>query len=237
MVLSINGKRYNCPESWAQVRTSQFKRIIREFACEPDLLKRDYFKLFSILTETEFKGFVNSAEMEATIWNCISWALGGIEEKKPSVIPINGEIYRVPDGVTRLSIGQNILLLQAMQSASYREELISYASAVFMQPVIDGKFNPERIAEIEKIFDDMSVNLVYPLGFFSLSLVVPPGEKPINRWKKMTNSLKRTLKSLLPARPALQDSPLLRSYPLLITTRPVTALTPILFFVTHHLAR
>lgn len=206
ITLLLNETKVLCPVCYEELTTGTYQRIIREWdPDEPDLAKRDFFRLFSILTKTNYKAFAQTSENEVTLWNAISWFIDQpfkFSKELPKVLLIGDKMVEVPKKVSSLSSGQNVLLRQAIFKCRFMEEAISIATAICMQPGYDNtKFDVERALELEKTILEMPVYLTYPIGFFLLMNARLPGMMPTNGWRQTPRSLKQTLKRMLPLWP------------------------------------
>lgn len=192
LTLSINGKKYTCPAHWGEVSTETYQRIFKEWATEPDLLKRDYFQLFSILTGTNFKKS-DSTKVEQTIWSAIKWTMEDepMFHVEPKVMEFKGA--RVPVDLGKMSIGQMIMIKQTITGVAL-ETVLAKVTAIIMQPAIDGgDFNPDRVEELEKEILSMPITVVGPIGFFSVRRALEYGKKRRSVLDLIRNSLGRKL--------------------------------------------
>jgi len=199
MVVIINGKRHEIPSCFEELTTKQWERLVPEFAKDVD--NRDHFKIFQILSGTEFNDFQATAENEVTIWNCIRWLYE--QEFKfaevPTVLNVNKRMITIPKRVDSLSIGQNIHLKQLLSGAAYQDEKISDAVAIYLQPLYDEKkFNYERAMEFKADIEKMPAYLIRPIGFFLFASVSKYGRKPTNSWQKIQNSLTQICERMWP---------------------------------------
>jgi hypothetical protein len=159
--------------------------------------QRDYFKLFNILTDSDFTEVEATSEMEATIWNVIRWIIEQpfqFPETMPGVLKIEERLLILPRDVKGLSIGQNIHLKQALTKSKYVESNLSEAVAIYLQPLYDSKkFNYDRALELKKVIEEMPAYLIRPIGFFLFRSVSPHGSGPMNFLKKMKTNLMQKL--------------------------------------------
>jgi len=194
MVLNLNGTRKEIPSCYEQLTTRQYELLIPEFALEAK--DRDHFKIFQIICGTDFKDYHATSENEVTIWNAIRWIYEQPFEfgDMPKVIRIvEGEkdrVVTIPTKITKLSIGQNIVLKQIISKAKYLEENLSSATAVYLQPLFDdAKFDEDRADELKKTIEEMPVYLIRPIGFFLLTNASKPGKMQTNLWQKILSNL------------------------------------------------
>jgi hypothetical protein len=201
VTVRLDGKKIACPSCYEQLKTGVYQRAISEWEHEKPLIERDFFKLFSILTETDFN-IVPSVENEQTIWNAVQWFVTEafrFSSGLPKVIQIGDKIVDVPPKIGALSIGQNILLRQAIEKCKYAEESISNAMAICLQPLYnDGPFNPAKVDPLERLISEMPIYLTHPIGFFFLQTAGITGRKHTSKWHRLRDNLKQTLSRLLP---------------------------------------
>lgn len=194
-----NGKKTKAPVCWQEVTVEQAQAIARDWDCT------DKIKLFNILTDTEYETVKQSTEIGGTFWDIIQFAYFPFSVKNsivPSVFKINGKIISVPKKVGKLSIGQSIAVRERMEQVQerikkasegkehfkkytftegfYFDEMISFAVAVYLQPLYDeSKFDDQRALELERDILKMAITDVYALGFFLLSQQLNYGKKSI----------------------------------------------------------
>lgn len=196
----------SCPSTYREVKLRQYVRILKEWDQDKDIADRDYFKLFNILTDGHFTNFERSVENEIALMNCIGWVIVEdfqMPKQLPKVLEYQGKLISIPENPGELSIGQNIQLRRDyMDKATLFEENLSIATAIYLQPIIDGKkFNLKRAEEIAKELDEYPACIIYPIGFFLLKRALKFGMKHektslLPRVNPM-NSLKRWLRTLL----------------------------------------
>lgn len=201
--LRINGNKIECPGCYEELKTGTFQRILKEWdPDEPDLSKRDGFKLFSILSNTDYAGMEKTPENEQAIWEAMHWYFTQgfrFSPELPKYVRIGEKTIEVPRKVGPLSFGQNVNLWQLIQQSKYIEENIAIAMAIYLQPLYDGsKYDIARARELEKDILDMPVYLTHPIGFFLLQTVQTPGRKRTVTSRRILNNLGRSLKRMLP---------------------------------------
>jgi len=203
MVITLNGERKEIASSWMGLKTGHYEKLVPILALPEE--ERDYFQVFKILTETDFKEWRPSVENEVTIWNAIKWIL---EEKftfsneipKVLAVPFKEKLITIPKKIKGLTIGQNIALKQLIERSKYLDENVSSAVAIYLQPLIDeSKFNSERVEEIKKEVEQMPVYLIRPLGFFLFKSVWPRGNGQMNYWQRIKSNLITKLGRALPS--------------------------------------
>jgi len=186
MVITVNGERKEFPSCFEELKAREYELLVPEWAKE----KRDPFKEFCILSG--FDSFVGSSENEVTIWNCVKWMYDpiNINTEVPRVLKVNERLLTIPKDVRKLSIGQNIHLKQVVSEATYLDQNISIACAIYLQPLYDNaKFDYDRALELKKVIEEMPAYLIRPIGFFLLTHALPHGRRPTSNLKKMISSL------------------------------------------------
>ena len=195
MVINLNGIRKDIASCYEQLTTRKYELLIPEFAVETK--DRDHFKIFQILAGTDFKDYHATSENEVTIWNAIRWLYEQpFEFEMPKVLRIiEGEKNRlvtIPKDITKLSIGQNIVLKQIVARSKYLEENLSAACSVYLQPLFDeAKFDEDRAQELKKTIEEMPVYLIRPIGFFLLMHASKTGRRQTSLWQKILNNLRQ----------------------------------------------
>jgi hypothetical protein len=198
----LNGKRYHCPSCREELKTRQYLRILKEFDFQKDIAEWNYWQLFSILTDTDFKDYAHTIENDLAIFDCVAWVYSlSFDKARPKVLtfPNTHRLIQVPDHPGELSIGQNIHLRRDyLDKSKTIEENIAIATAIFLQPLIDNKkFDMKRAKEICKQVEEMPAYQIYPLGFFLLKRAMKFGQKPEKLSPLDLTSLKQTLKGTL----------------------------------------
>lgn len=201
--LRLNGKeKIKCPSCYEELTTRIYQRIAGEWnPDQPDLAKRDYYLLFSIMTDYNGKPIVRSDQNEQTIWNAVSWFIDQpfeFSQELPKVLQIGKKIVSVPRKSGTLSIGQNVMLRGELQKSKSIVECLAITAAIFLQPLYDeSKFDVDRAKELEKIILEMPVYLIYPVSFFSLRTARIHGQRPTNVWHLIRSSLSMNLRTML----------------------------------------
>lgn len=189
----LNGVPYECPACWTELSAHKYIRMMKEWDQEKDLEDRDFFKLFNILTGSDFKKVAITDEIEAIIWSCVHWVIDErfeFSSTLPKVLQVGDKSIFIPADPGHLSIGQNIMVRQAIEGTKSLEENIAVAAAIYLQPLYDeGKFDADRAMELQEKILDMPVYLVYPVGFFLLNRALSYGKPRMNAASRMINSL------------------------------------------------
>src|SRR5688572_24332993 len=104
-MVALNGREYSCPSSWSgedgkePMKTRHYQRIIKEWDQDLPVADRDYFKLFSILTDTAFDGFFNTLENQVKIEAAVAWVVlenFHFAKKFPDSLEIGGKQITLP---------------------------------------------------------------------------------------------------------------------------------------------
>jgi hypothetical protein len=199
MVIKLNGKEHHLASCYHELKTKHYTRIVSDWDNDKPFEKRDYFKLFSILTDTNFKEF--KKENELLIWKCVKWVIEEpfeFSKKVPKVVELDNKIIDIPTRPEYLSAAQNIVCRQMMEKLPYTscgceeketckkcyglgalpvfEAGISMATAIYLQPLVDGDvFDYDKAISLKEKIDEMPIYLIYPIGFFLLRNVIESG--------------------------------------------------------------
>lgn len=193
--ITLNNKTYLIPASWKEVTVRQYVRIIKEWdPDEPDVAKKNWLILLNIFTGTKFEGMQEDWENQYTLTNTLGWVVFEpfkFSKELPKVLRFGRKDVEVSRSSGGLSIGQNIHLRRDyLDKLTSMEECISIATAIFLQPLIDGKkFSMERAKEIALEVDDMPIYLIHPIGFFLLRNAAKVGKPLEKQWRQTLSSL------------------------------------------------
>jgi len=199
--MKLNGKQVKCARSYDELKTKHYQKIVawEESQKDKELQDKDLFSLFNILTDSKFSSFANTEENRAMIWEAVRWYFETpmiVEQKPPILLHVGFKwvvfpnLLRIPKHTDELSVGQNIVLMQAIQKAKYKEEILSFATAVFLQPLYDHQpFSKDRALDLEKIILEMPITKIYPIGFFLLTHVERDGIRRLKTLSRTRNSL------------------------------------------------
>lgn len=193
-----------CPVDWREMTLDIFQRLYRE-RNEGD----DPVRIFSILTDTSYEQLWNeqSEILEAEIYRAVAFVKNAAQTfrakpGKDEVIRIGGKKVAYPTKLDKLTVGQNFMirskLAQAEKDKQPLETLISYAAAVYLQPIADqAPFDVERVKEIEQELLTRNIYDVYPIGFFWLSKLNNSGAGGLLFWlQRKRQTARRKMKSL-----------------------------------------
>lgn len=199
--ITLNDKKHKCISSYEEMKVKHYLRIIKEWDQHLDVADRDYFKLLSILTETDYVGFEKTIENDLSIINAVGWVIVQpfeFSKTPPKVLEVRGKVIDIPQDISELSIGQNIHLRRDFIDKSVSlEENIAIATAIYLQPIVEQKrFHMERALALSKEIEEMPINLIYPIGFFLLNRAMTFGMPSMSRWHQIRTNLSKKLKRM-----------------------------------------
>lgn len=190
--IKANGVKYHCPSSWKEVTVEQYIRIMKEWDPDKDIADRDYFKLLQILVGKNFAGLERTVDNELALVDMVGWVITEpfkFDTALPKALSFMGRNIYIPKDPSELPIGQNIHLRRYIEKSELIEENIAIATAIYLQPIIDGKsFHVERAQELAEEFNKMPVWLIYPIGFFLLNRASNFGTSSGSSLKKIQSS-------------------------------------------------
>lgn len=197
--LKTNGNKILVPGCYEELTTGRFQKAVTwDSSPPPD--KRDYLQLFCLLSGTDFKSSDLTTSQQVTLENTIRWYFEQpyeFSKELPKAIKFKGKILMLPRDLGDLGIGQNIFLHQRIVQTKFLEENIAVAAATIIQPLYDNaKFNSDRVKELEKEILEMPITVIYPIGFFLLSRLLPSGSGPWRVWLQILINLKQRLKRM-----------------------------------------
>ncbi len=142
-------KRITAPHSWSEINFEQLIAIENENNHKGGLIK-----LFSIICGLDFQMLAESTDRK--LFEHVRDVCAFIEDYPdwehvpfPKTLELNGKVYPVPQKVSNIMHGQ-IELLQSIGAKDNLMEDMPKAVAIIMQPSIDGKYDGERVQEIEE---------------------------------------------------------------------------------------
>lgn len=170
--LKIGEIKTNIPTSWDEITLRQYMDL-QTYREDLNILR-----LLSILTGVEYRILlnVNADSFDERIMDSIEFIKEPIDIytlEESDVLDWKGRELKVPDPSTH-TIGQKLALQSKIRQLQETGEgshaiLVSYAIAIYMQPLIDkSEFDDTRVEEIRN--DVLALPLVkaYPLGSFFL---------------------------------------------------------------------
>jgi hypothetical protein len=198
-------EKITCPVCWAEVSTETFQRIVKEWEPDKSIQERNPVLLFSILTSKEFSGMLKNTDenLELAIYQCTAFVYNE-EFRQPldtDVFQLRGKLIRIPKKLENLTIEQNMHLRRAMANCKSLEELISFACAAYLQPLVDGMvYDHDRALELEKEILAMPIVDTFPIGFFFLSKLNNSGRLGLRDLNLATQKLIANVKRWLSKR-------------------------------------
>ena len=209
--MELNGKKYDCPSCYEQLTTGQHQRIVSEWEVDKPLVERDWFKLFCILTGSEFKAFKPTPIIERKLFQAVRWFVEQPfkwSEDIPNELQIEGKTIEIPTDAQELSIGQNIHLRQIIDKSKVMVDeygdpvefsCYSHAVAIYLQPLYEErKFDFNRAMKLERVIAAMPAYIIRPLGFFILTNALRYGRLPKRNWlRTLVNRIEKQRRTLL----------------------------------------
>lgn len=191
---NINGTKIQCPACYEELSTEKYQQIVKEWEPEKDVADRDFFRLFCMLTDTDYAGIIRTPENEVSIWNAVSWYVTRlIDCAKPEVMEVNGKVVEIKT-IGELFIGQAIHIRRRLEKSTYLNECIAGALAIGIQPLVDGgEFDIKRVEALEREILAMPITRTYGAGFFLLQRAENFGRRTGRGYRLIPNSLKRIL--------------------------------------------
>jgi len=205
-----NREKVRCPAGWHEVTVDMAQRIAQ--------WSGDKIELFNILTGTSYAKIKADTSLGSAFFDAINFAYFPAtvaNEPLPKVLRIDaGHIIEIPKKVGSLTIGQAIAVRERLEQVekrlsetpktyffktskeeigvSYYEEAISFAVAVYLQPLYDkAEFDLNRAKNLEQFILKMPITLIYPIGFFLLSQHLKSGNGLIQAFQAMLWDLKQ----------------------------------------------
>lgn len=184
----------SCPHNFDKLTAKQFQDIFTRWNMELPPDERNYCELFEILTDLEIAN--KTPETEVAVSELLRWVVETpvpYSTQLPETVYLEGRTVTLPKKVGALSIGQNIMVRQALDGKKFVEEAIVLAAAIYIQPAFDGeqKFNAKRARELELVLLNYPAKLIYPIGFFIAALALKRGTQRLNFWRRMMERFHR----------------------------------------------
>lgn len=216
--MELNGIKYEYPTKYSELKTKHYQRIVKEWERDEgdnfiEVEHRDFFKLFTILTDSKFDAFVNTLENQVKIESKFAWIIFEdfrFKTDLPEALEFNGQLIDIPKAIKQLSIGANIKARQTLDKAMVlvndKKQFIncdcySMLVAIYLQPFAkphtSGGFHWATTQELEKEIAEMPIEVIRPIGFFLLNHVYVYGMKQEKDWKQIPRSLKRKFRKML----------------------------------------
>lgn len=179
LTVSINGKKVRVPSCREELSTGMYQEIcqkIKEFEDNPnedDFI--DDLVLFSIVSGIDVTKVKRTKDykIENTVWAVTDFIRTSdftfSDVPLPKVIEIKGKKIAIPKRLGGLTLEQAIHVRQRLDKIKTVNECISYAVAIYLQPIYqECEFNKSKALEFEKEVLELPIVLTYPIGFFLL---------------------------------------------------------------------
>ena len=164
----VGKKRYEMPSAWQEVTVRTFERMA--------VFENDYsdkYGMLAALANIDKDELLNAKEHLGTM---VTEGLRLLSDEQQLLDKIphkaffsyKGEAYKVPKDLEGELFGQKVEL----QTKLMNEEpagLIAFAVALYMQPIIDKKFDEARVKVLAEEFRDLPIIDLYPLANFFFS--------------------------------------------------------------------
>jgi len=157
--------KHTLPSKWEEVTVKQFIDLEGSKGTENPT------KLLSILsgvplpkimdTKTNLQLQINEALNFITL-NPPNWKELALRDR----YLFYGTFYYIPKNLELETFGQKILLQNKLNATDNPIEVIAYAIAIYMQKVIDDRFDEKKAEVLEKEVLQMRITEVYPLAIF-----------------------------------------------------------------------
>jgi len=175
----IGSEQHQMPSTWREMDTATFVRLSH--------LDNDYADMFSLMAaltnidkdkllnaksafETQTRAALKLVADEVPLWEQIP--------HKDQFI-FKGKAYKVPKNLEMERFGQKVMLQNRLLNNA-ANDCLAFAVALYMQPIIDGKFNNDKILPLEEEILKMPAIDIYPLAVFFLN--------KLKEYKTLTNA-------------------------------------------------
>jgi hypothetical protein len=160
-------KKIIIPESWDETNTGQFEKMVTWD-------QKNLIELFSIMSGLDVKVLENTYDpaLEQSLIECTNYVYTPYEfiKEVPDSLVIDKKKFKIPKDVGGLTIGQNILVAQGGADAKVKEELLSLATAIFLQPLYDNcELDYDKALILRDKIRLEPITKIYPVGFFLLN--------------------------------------------------------------------
>lgn len=175
--VTIDGKKktINSPSAWNELTLSQFIRIENEFMKDKD----NFVLLFHILTGLDISFIEGSKDksVEKQLYKICAFIGDTIELDKVThsdALIIEGDVVMIPKDLSDITLGQKIMVSQAIKNIDDIVTKIPIVLANIMQPARDGKYDRHKVKEMEVVMGNCNGLECYSLakGFFLRSKIL-----------------------------------------------------------------
>lgn len=173
------------PVSWEETPTGLFEELYRN-----QVSKEDPLKTFSVITGLTVDEIAesNDRDLEAGLYQVNAYVFNQPETFRnlevPERIKLRGNWITIPKNkIDKYTISQGLAMRQEIRKAVNLESLISFAIAVYLQPVVDGQaFDLAAARELRKEIQELPIFATFPLGFFLLAKHAKAGRNGSGAW-------------------------------------------------------
>jgi len=163
-------KTVKVPISWNHVTLKQYAQLNTIWD------GKELVQLFSILSGMPVKTLNDTfdpalyEQLEISTQFIFNTEAPFKKAEKPKTITVNGKLLHVPANLKGLTIGQSVLVRQALDSAETYYEVMALALACYFQPQYDNtnEFSDKRAMELLPHFENMPAGEGMPVAFFLL---------------------------------------------------------------------
>ena len=156
------------PSSWEEVDVALWLKLDKLKAGDP-------VNVFSLLTGFDFEALEQSKDerIEGKIYEATAWVYDAPEwDKLPPLaeLVIEGKPYQVPQDLDQCTLGQKVLINQAIARSEDTLNLLVEIVAIYMQPVYyGGKFDREKLPDMRSKLLALPCIDVVAVGYFFLT--------------------------------------------------------------------
>lgn len=172
------------PIGYSGMYMEEFDRLTTEWKDRGNLLEA-----FSILFQIDYKLLLTCTDekLSVLIPKALTF-LNGLDLYKlpvPAFIEVNGHKIEIPKNLRKLSVGQAMILRQRMDTQP-KEQLITYATAVYLQPLYFNNLpDSDQVEMLEAVLKRCTVIEIFPIGYFFLRRLSNYGNPLLNLFRVM----------------------------------------------------
>ena len=162
------------PLTYYETPTGVYERVHAEWSGE--MTPESLLKLFSIITGKDYTEYRDSTDLriEAMMLEAVGFVVNNPVDlqaiPKPKFFKIDGRVLELPEyevKYKKFTLGQLLLIRRVGMMKDIRAG-ISLAVAVYIQPLLDGKFDDERVDYYKELVKQLPITDTFPIGFFIL---------------------------------------------------------------------
>lgn len=196
------------PVAWEETTTGIFEELYRNQVTEDEPLKT-----FSVITGLAVEEIAqsNDRDLEAGLYQVNAFVFNQPETFRnlavPERIKLRGSWIEIPrNKIDKYTISQGLAMRQELRKAVNLESLISFAVAVYLQPIVDGgRFDLAQARELRKEIQELPIFETFALGFFLLAKHGRAGKNGRPGWlRRQAQRMSSALR--LPSWPTLKSS-------------------------------